>query len=107
MLDLSLRRHVRRRVRKQFWFAPIKPWQYPIVFWPLSMCAQGEGLAKRRVSIKDIAYATGVSHPTVSRALRGEGRISVDTRNRILATARTMGYSPSLVARGLVTQRSR
>jgi DNA-binding LacI/PurR family transcriptional regulator len=33
--------------------------------------------------------------------------MSHDTRSRIVAAARAMGYMPSLVARGLVTQRSR
>ncbi|NJN84893.1 MAG: LacI family transcriptional regulator [Caldilineaceae bacterium] len=61
---------------------------------------------KKRISIKDIADAAGVSHPTVSRALRGEGRMSGQTRSRIVALAQEMGYTPSLVARGLVTQRS-
>ena len=61
---------------------------------------------KKRVSIKDIAELAGVSHPTVSRALRGEGRMSDETRARILAIAADIGYTPSLIARGLVTQRS-
>lgn len=63
-------------------------------------------MVKKRVSIKDIAELAGVSHPTVSRALRGHGRMSTDTRNRIIAIAKEVGYTPSLVARGLVTQRS-
>jgi DNA-binding LacI/PurR family transcriptional regulator len=64
-------------------------------------------LSKKRVSIKDIAAVAGVSHPTVSRALRGEGRISEDTRARVVAIAQEMGYTPNLVARGLVMQRTR
>lgn len=62
---------------------------------------------RRRISIKDIAAAAGVSHPTVSRALRGEGRIGQETRQRILALADALGYTPSLLARGLVTQQTR
>lgn len=63
-------------------------------------------MAKKRVSIKDIADAAGVSHPTVSRALRGTGRMRATTRTRIVALAQEMGYTPSLIGRGLVTQRS-
>ena len=61
---------------------------------------------RKRVSIKDIAEAAGVSHPTVSRALRGQGRMADETRTRIVEIAQELGYTPSLVARGLVTQQS-
>jgi DNA-binding LacI/PurR family transcriptional regulator len=64
-------------------------------------------LNKKRISIKDIAAVAGVSHPTVSRSLRGEGRFSEATRTRIAAIAQELGYTPNLVARGLVTQRTR
>jgi LacI family transcriptional regulator, repressor for deo operon, udp, cdd, tsx, nupC, and nupG len=64
-------------------------------------------LNKKRISIKDIASVAGVSHPTVSRALRGEGRFSEETRSRIIHIAQELGYTPNLVARGLVTQRTR
>ncbi|MEZ4661795.1 MAG: LacI family DNA-binding transcriptional regulator [Caldilineaceae bacterium] len=63
-------------------------------------------MAKKRISIKDIAEVAGVSHPTVSRALRGQGRMSESTRERILDVAKELGYAPSLMARGLVMQRS-
>lgn len=63
-------------------------------------------MSKKRVSIKDIARLAGVSSPTVSRALHGRGRISELTRTRIVELADQLGYTPSLMARGLVTQRS-
>ena len=43
-------------------------------------------------SIRAIALELGVSPSTVSRALRGEGRISQPIREKIRAAARTAGY---------------
>ena len=58
------------------------------------------------VSIKDIAKAAGVSHATVSRALRDDPRISEQTKIRIRRIAVGMGYYPSAIARGLATGRT-
>jgi DNA-binding LacI/PurR family transcriptional regulator len=59
-----------------------------------------------RVSIKDIAKAAGVSHPTVSRALSDSPLISAATKARIQRLAQEMGYSPNALARGLVTRQT-
>ncbi|MCR4408080.1 MAG: LacI family transcriptional regulator [Anaerolineae bacterium] len=59
------------------------------------------------VSIKDIARAAGVSHSTVSRALADSPLVRDETKQRIRHLAREMGYSPSAIARGLVTKRTR
>ncbi len=59
-----------------------------------------------RVSIKDIARAAGVSHPTVSRALSDSPLISEETKVRIQRLAQEMGYSPNALARGLVTRQT-
>ena len=59
------------------------------------------------VSIKDIARAAGVSHSTVSRALADSPLVKDETKRRICHLAREMGYSPSAIARGLVTKRTR
>ena len=44
------------------------------------------------VSMSEIAEKVGVSTVTVSRALRGIGRMRPGTRQAIRATARKMGY---------------
>ena len=62
--------------------------------------------AHGRVSIKDIAQAAGVTHPTVSRALNDSPLINEETRARIKAIAVAMGYTPNAVARSLKAQRS-
>ncbi|MFQ5342923.1 MAG: LacI family DNA-binding transcriptional regulator [Anaerolineae bacterium] len=59
------------------------------------------------VSIKDIARAAGVSHSTVSRALRDSPLVNPATAAEIQRLAREMGYTPSAVAQGLVTQQTR
>ncbi|RPI27738.1 MAG: LacI family transcriptional regulator [Acidobacteria bacterium] len=59
------------------------------------------------VSIKDIAKAAGVSHPTVSRALCFSPLVKAETAQRIRDMATAMGYRPNAVARGLVTRRTR
>lgn len=58
------------------------------------------------VTIKDIARAAGVSHSTVSRALRRHPAIALDTVDRIRRIADELGYIPNTVARGLKTSRS-
>ena len=56
--------------------------------------------------LRDIAKDLGVSTATVSNALSGNGRVSVELRDRIRAKATAMAYSPSLQGRALRTGRS-
>ncbi|MDQ7028571.1 MAG: LacI family DNA-binding transcriptional regulator [Ardenticatenia bacterium] len=65
--------------------------------------------AKRRVTIRDVAEQAGVSQTTVSFVLNNvEGmRISAETRQRVLETARALGYHPDASARRLVQGRTR
>ncbi len=56
---------------------------------------------EKRVTIRDIAERTGVSHVTVSYALRGMSRVSAALRERICEEARKMGYSPDPMLRAL------
>lgn len=47
-----------------------------------------------RVSLRDIAAEVGVSHVTVSLALRGDARIPTERREQIAAVAKRLGYRP-------------
>lgn len=54
------------------------------------------------VTSKDIANICGVSQGTVDRALNNRPGISPKTREKILQTAKDLGYRPHLLARSLV-----
>jgi LacI family transcriptional regulator, galactose operon repressor len=60
-----------------------------------------------RPTIKDVAERAGVSVATVSRALNDKGDVSVRTRERVRAVARSVGYSADRAATSLVTQKTR
>lgn len=59
------------------------------------------------VTSRDVARLAGVSQPTVSRALRGDGRIADATRERIEKAAGELGYVPNELGRGLSTRSTR
>lgn len=61
---------------------------------------------RRKISIKDVAREAGVSHATVSRALRSSPLISPTTTELVRTVADKMGYSVNAVARSLVTGRT-
>jgi LacI family transcriptional regulator len=61
---------------------------------------------RKRLTIKEFAETLGVSTATVSRAIHGRGRISPETRARILAQMEQLGYTPNLHAQSLARQRS-
>jgi LacI family transcriptional regulator len=58
------------------------------------------------VTSKDIARKLRVSQSTVSRALRGDPRVSPATTARVVEAARQMNYTPNLAARSLITRRT-
>lgn len=56
-------------------------------------------------TLADIARHTGVSLMTVSRSIRGVGRISKSTRDRVLNAANELGYRPNHAARSTANGR--
>jgi LacI family transcriptional regulator len=62
-------------------------------------------MARRYVSIKEVAARAGVSFQTASKVLNGGNvRVSAETAARIVAVAESLGYRPNTVARSLVQQ---
>lgn len=59
------------------------------------------------VTSHDVARSAGVSQSTVSRALRGDQRVSAKTRQHVRAIAEQLAYVPSTIGRSLVTRSTR
>jgi DNA-binding LacI/PurR family transcriptional regulator len=58
------------------------------------------------VTIADVARHAGVAVSTVSYVLSGKRAISATTRQRVLASIRTLGYHPNAGARALASKRA-
>ena len=61
---------------------------------------------KKRVTIKDVAQAAGVSTQTVSRVMNKFSYVSKETRQRVEEVVKQLSYNPSAIARSLSQQRS-
>ena len=61
---------------------------------------------RKRVTIKDVAQAAGVSTQTVSRVMNKFSYVSEETRQHVEAVVEELGYRPSTLARSLIQQRS-
>lgn len=58
-----------------------------------------------RISLRDVAADVGVSHVTVSLALRGDTRISSKRRQQVAAAAERLGYRPDPMLASLAAYR--
>lgn len=65
------------------------------------------GSARRAVTAHDVAQRAGVSQSAVSRSFTPGASVSAATRAAVLAAAGELGYRPNLIARSLITRRSR
>tara|TARA_B100001057_G_scaffold261383_1_gene261605 strand:- start:122 stop:1141 length:1020 start_codon:yes stop_codon:yes gene_type:complete len=59
----------------------------------------------RALTLRDVSEASGVSEMTVSRVLRGRGDVSAPTREKVLKSAKELGYVPNKIAGALASQR--
>src|SRR5512132_3974882 len=57
-------------------------------------------------TIRDVAQRAGVSTATVSRVLHGSPLASKQARQSVAQAVRELSYSPSAIARSLVTRRT-
>ena len=64
-------------------------------------------MARSRKTIRDVATLAGVSHQTISRVINNSKRVAPQTRERVEAAIRELGYHPSRLAQSLVTQKTR
>jgi len=53
------------------------------------------------LTIRDVARLAGVSIGTASKALNANGRLSAETRGRVLRVASEIGYRPNDLAQSL------
>lgn len=60
----------------------------------------------RKVTIRDVAAAAGVSYQTVSRVINNRPDVAEETRRRVWQIIKELGYQPSAIARGLVSKRT-
>lgn len=60
----------------------------------------------KRITIKEVAQAAGVSTQTVSRVLNDRPDVSEETREKIRTLITEMDYSPNVLARSLIQGRS-
>jgi DNA-binding LacI/PurR family transcriptional regulator len=61
---------------------------------------------RRPAVMSDVGRLAGVSHQTVSRVINGSPKVRPETRRRVIAAMRELGYRPNSVARALVTGRT-
>lgn len=63
-------------------------------------------MESHHVTMRDVAAVAGVSVSTVSRALKGSGRMSEETRRRVFAAAQRLEFHPNALAQSFATGRS-
>ena len=63
-------------------------------------------IAKRPITIKQVAHEAGVSTQTVSRVINNRPDVAPETRQRVLKVIERLGYQPSALARSLIRRRS-
>jgi LacI family transcriptional regulator len=67
---------------------------------------KGDDSRRPAQTIRDLARLAGVSIGTASKALNANGRLSAQTREKVLRIAREISYRPNTLAQSLHRARS-
>ncbi|MCU1408674.1 MAG: transcriptional regulator, LacI family [Microbacteriaceae bacterium] len=70
------------------------------------MTTEASATRARTATLADVAREAGVSVATASKALNGRARVAVDTRDRVIAVADRLSFSPNQMARSLLAGRT-
>lgn len=66
-----------------------------------------DGRVKSAVTAQEVAHLAQVSQSAVSRSFTPGASVAKDTRAKVMAAAKALGYRPNALARSLITRRSR
>jgi DNA-binding LacI/PurR family transcriptional regulator len=66
----------------------------------------GKSVIERRATAKEVAKLAGVSISAVSRTFTAGASVSSETREKVIAATRSLGYQPNALARSLMTKRT-
>ena len=62
---------------------------------------------RKKLTLKDVAEVVSLTPATVSKALRDSSDISTETRERVKKACEELGYRPNLLARSLISNKSK
>ena len=66
----------------------------------------GKSVVERRATAREVAELAGVSVSAVSRTFTAGASVSSETREKVIAATRSLGYQPNALARSLMTKRT-
>lgn len=63
-------------------------------------------IENKNIGVKDIAKAAGVSTGTVDRVLHNRGEVKKETKEKVMAIVKELGYKPNVLARTLSSRKT-